>query len=46
VNAAEALALDAGTIEPGKLAGLAIAEGNPLEDIATAHKVFQGAVGH
>ena len=39
VNPAKALALDAGTIEAGKLADLVIVEGDPLVNIANAHKV-------
>jgi hypothetical protein len=39
VNPAQALGLDAGTIEPGKLADIVLVEGNPLDDVANAHKV-------
>ena len=39
VTPAEFLGLDAGVIAPGKLADIILVEGNPLENIANAHKV-------
>jgi hypothetical protein len=39
VNPAKALALNAGTIEPGKLADLIAIDGDPLADIANTRKV-------
>jgi imidazolonepropionase-like amidohydrolase len=39
VTPAEVLDLDAGVIAPGKLADIVLVEGNPLENIADAHKV-------
>jgi Tol biopolymer transport system component/imidazolonepropionase-like amidohydrolase len=39
VNPAKALALDTGTIEPGKLADLIVVDGDPLADITTTRRV-------
>ncbi|MCX7280690.1 MAG: amidohydrolase family protein, partial [Alphaproteobacteria bacterium] len=36
---ADFLQLDAGVIAPGKLADIVLVEGDPLENIANAHKV-------
>ena len=41
VNSAELLDLDAGTIEPGKLADIVLVQGNPLDDIENANNVRQ-----
>ena len=41
VNSAQALGLNVGTIEVGRLADLAIVEGNPLVDIAATYRVAQ-----
>src|SRR5262249_50901631 len=39
VNPSIALNVDSGMISPGKLADLVVVEGDPLSDIANAHKV-------
>jgi imidazolonepropionase-like amidohydrolase len=39
VNPARALSLEAGTIEAGKLADLIVIDGDPLANVANAHKV-------
>ena len=41
VNSAQALGLNVGTVEVGRLADLAIVEGNPLQDIAVTYRVWQ-----
>lgn len=40
-NAAHALNLDAGTLEPGKLADVVLIEGDPRKDIAATYRVQQ-----
>jgi hypothetical protein len=39
VNPAQALGLNVGTVEAGRLADLAIVDGNPLQDIAATYRV-------
>ncbi len=39
VNSAQALGLNVGTIEAGRIADLAIVEGNPLQDISATYRV-------
>jgi hypothetical protein len=41
VNPAQALGLNVGTVEAGRIADLAIVDGNPLEDISATYRVFQ-----
>jgi imidazolonepropionase-like amidohydrolase len=41
VNPAMELNLDAGSLEPGKLADIVIVDGNPLVDITSTYKVEQ-----
>lgn len=41
VNSAQALRLNVGTVEPGRLADLAIVLGNPLQDISATYRVVQ-----
>ena len=41
VNPAQALGLNVGTIEPGRLADLAILDGNPLQDVSATYRVAQ-----
>jgi hypothetical protein len=39
VNSAQALGLNIGTVEPGRLADLAIVDGNPLQDVSATYRV-------
>jgi len=41
VNSAQALRLNVGTVEPGRLADLIIVDGNPLQDISATYRVVQ-----
>jgi len=41
VNPAQALRLNVGTVEPGRLADLLIVDGNPLQDISVTYRVAQ-----
>ena len=41
VNPAQALGLNVGTVEAGRLADLAIVDGNPLQDISATYRIWQ-----
>jgi hypothetical protein len=41
VNSAQALGVNVGTVEAGRLADLAIVEGNPLQDISATYRIRQ-----
>jgi len=41
VNSARALRLNVGTIEAGRLADLAIVDGNPLQDVSATYRVHE-----
>jgi len=41
VNSAQALRLNVGTVEPGRLADLIILDGNPLQDISATYRIVQ-----
>jgi imidazolonepropionase-like amidohydrolase len=41
VNPAQALGLNLGTVEPGRIADLIIVGGNPLQDISATYRIAQ-----